>query len=312
MSMKKEFRKILNEKGRTELPRILLVSAECAPISKTGGLADVVGTLPKSLRELGIDARVITPYHRCVKDKYADRVEHMFHFYVNLGWRTQYCGIERLELDGVCIYLVDSEFYFGDKIYRGGQAEGEQYAFFTRAVLDAIPNLGFEPDVVHCNDWHAAMLPMLAKTQYKGAMQERLRWLLTIHNIAFQGKFGFDYVQDLLGVEDKYYTPEFMELNGCASFLKAGCVFADRINTVSPTYADEIKTSCFGEGLEGILTARSAQLSGIINGIDVKTFNPYTDPLIPARYHKGRLGNKTLCFWRRMLKKSLLWDEFVG
>lgn len=303
MSMKKEFRKILNEKGRTELPRILLVSAECAPISKTGGLADVVGTLPKSLRELGIDARVITPYHRCVKDKYADRVEHMFHFYVNLGWRTQYCGIERLELDGVCIYLVDSEFYFGDKIYRGGQAEGEQYAFFTRAVLDAIPNLGFEPDVVHCNDWHAAMLPMLAKTQYKGAMQERLRWLLTIHNIAFQGKFGFDYVQDLLGVEDKYYTPEFMELNGCASFLKAGCVFADRINTVSPTYADEIKTSCFGEGLEGILTARSAQLSGIINGIDVKTFNPNTDPLIPSRYHKGRLDNKVLC--KLELQKSM-------
>lgn len=303
MSMKKEFRKILNEKGRTELPRVLLVSAECAPISKTGGLADVVGTLPKSLRELGIDARVITPYHRCVKDKYADRVEHMFDFYVNLGWRTQYCGIERLELDGVCIYLVDSEFYFGDKIYRGGQAEGEQYAFFTRAVLDAIPNLGFEPDVVHCNDWHAAMLPMLAKTQYSGAMQERLRWLLTIHNIAFQGKFGFDYVQDLLGVEDKYYTPEFMELNGCASFLKAGCVFADRINTVSPTYAEEIKTSRFGEGLEGILAARSAQLSGIINGIDVKTFNPNTDPLIPARYHKGRLSNKALC--KLDLQKSM-------
>ena len=151
--MKKEFRKILNDKGRSELPRILLAAAECAPISKTGGLADVVGTLPKSLAELGIDARVITPYHRCVKDKYADRVEHMFDFYVNLGWRTQYCGVERLELNGVCIYLVDSEFYFGDKIYRGGQAEGEQYAFFTRAVLDAIPNLGFEPDIVHCNGW---------------------------------------------------------------------------------------------------------------------------------------------------------------
>lgn len=295
MSLKKEFRKILNEKGRKELPRILLAAAECAPISKTGGLADVVGTLPKSLGELGIDARVITPYHRCVKEKYADEVEHMFDFYVNLGWRTQYCGIERLELDGVCIYLVDSEFYFGDKIYRGGQAEGEQYAFFTRAVLDAIPNLGFEPDIVHCNDWHTAMLPMLAKTQYRGGMQEHLRWLLTIHNIAFQGKFGFDYVQDLLGVEDKYYTPEFMELNGCASFMKAGCVFADRINTVSPTYAEEIKTAYFGEGLEGILTARSGQLSGIINGIDIKTFNPNTDPLIPARYHKGRLGSKALC-----------------
>ena len=220
--MKKQFRSILNEKGRKELPNILLAAAECAPLSKTGGLADVVGTLPKALKKLGFDARVITPYHRCIKDKYASQVEHMFDFYVNLGWRTQYCGIERLELDGVCIYLVDSEFYFGDKIYRGGQAEGEQYAFFTRAVLDAIPNLGFKPDIVHCNDWHTAMLPMLAKTQYGGAMQSSLRWLLTIHNIAYQGKFGFDYVQDLLGVEDKYYTSEFMELNGCADFLKAG------------------------------------------------------------------------------------------
>ena len=300
--MKKEFKALLDEKGRKSLPIVLLAAAECAPLSKTGGLADVVGTLPKSLKELGINAMIITPYHRCIKDKYADRVEHMFDFYVNLGWRTQYCGIERLELDGVCVYLVDNEFYFGDKIYKGGYEEGEQYAFFTRAVLDAIPNLGFMPDIVHCNDWHTAMLPMLAKTQY-GDVYSKTRWLLTIHNIAFQGKFGFDYVQDLLGVEDKYYTPEFMELNGCASFLKAGCVFADRINTVSPTYADEIKTSCFGEGLEGILTARSAQLSGIINGIDVKTFNPNTDPLIPSRYHKGRLDNKALC--KLELQKSM-------
>ena len=293
--MKREYKAILSQKGRSSLPNILLAAAECAPLSKTGGLADVVGTLPQALHELGFDARVITPYHRVIKERYAERVEHMFDFYVNLGWRTQYCGIERLELDGTIIYLVDSEFYFGDMIYRGGQAEGEQYAFFTRAVLDAIPNLGFDPDIVHCNDWHTAMLPMLAKTQYRGAMQERIRWLLTIHNIAYQGKFGFDYVQDLLGVEDKYYTPEFMELNGCASFLKAGCVFADRINTVSPNYSEEIKTAYFGEGLEGILSARSAELCGIINGIDVKTFNPHSDKLICAQYDKGHLKGKMLC-----------------
>lgn len=143
--MKKELKSILNDKSRSTLPNILLAAAECAPLSKTGGLADVVGTLPKSLQELGFDARVITPYHRCIKEKYADKVKHLFHFYVNLGWRSQYCGIEYLELDGVVIYLVDSEFYFGDKIYRGGQAEGEQYAFFCRAVLDCIPNLGFTP-----------------------------------------------------------------------------------------------------------------------------------------------------------------------
>lgn len=173
--MKKEFREILREKNLTALPNVLLASAECAPLSKTGGLADVVGTLPKSLAKLGIDARVITPYHRVIKDKYADRVEHMFDFYCTLGWRQAYVGVEKLELDGVTIYLIDNEQYFGDKIYRGGQAEGEQYAFFCRAVLDCIPNLDFSPQVLHCNDWHTAMLPMLAKTQYQGGMQAGLK-----------------------------------------------------------------------------------------------------------------------------------------
>ena len=293
--MKKEFRDLLKQKNRSALPAVLLASAECAPLSKTGGLADVVGTLPKSLAELGIDARVITPYHRIVKDKYADRVEHMFYFYARLGWRSEYVGIEKLVLDGVTIYLVDNEHYFGDKIYRGGDAELEQYAFFTRAVLDAIPNLDFRPDVIHCNDWHTAMIPMLGKTQYGSGLQSQVKYLMTIHNIAFQGKCGFDRVQDLLSVESRYYTPEFMELDGCANFLKGGLVFADRINTVSPSYAEEIKMPYYAEGLQGILNARHAQLSGIINGIDKDLFNPVKDPALPAHYDKGHRKGKALC-----------------
>lgn len=293
--MKREFRDMLKERGRSEMPKVLLAAAECAPLSKTGGLADVVGTLPKSLKELGIDARIITPYHRIIKERYADKVEHMFYFYVRLGWRMEYAGIEKLELDGVTIYLVDNEHYFGNKIYLGDKAEGEQYAFFTRAVVDCIPNLDFTPNIVHCNDWHTAMIPMLARTQYPGCMQENLRFLLTIHNIAFQGKFGFDYVQDLLNIDSRYYTPEFIELNGCADFLKAGCVFADRINTVSPSYAREIMTPYYAEGLEGILNARSAQVTGIINGIDKATFNPHADKLIPATYDRGHLKGKAKC-----------------
>lgn len=293
--MKREFRDMLKERGRSEMPKVLLAAAECAPLSKTGGLADVVGTLPKSLKGLGIDARVITPYHRIIKERYGDQVEHMFYFYVRLGWRMEYAGIEKLELDGVTIYLVDNEHYFGDKIYLGDKAEGEQYAFFTRAVVDCIPNLDFTPDIVHCNDWHTAMIPMLARTQYPGCMQEKLRFLLTIHNIAFQGKFGFDYVQDLFGIDSKYYTPEFMELNGCADFMKAGCVFADRINTVSPSYAREIMIPYYAEGLEGILNARSAQVTGIINGIDKVAFNPRADKLLPASYDRGHLKGKAKC-----------------
>ena len=293
--MKKEFRDLLKERGRSELPAVLLASAECAPLSKTGGLADVVGTLPKSLKKLGMDARVITPYHRVIKDKYADKVEHMFTFYARLGWRSEYVGIEKLVLDDMIVYLVDNEHYFGDKIYRGDDAELEQYAFFTRAVLDAIPNLDFHPEVVHCNDWHTAMIPMLGKTQYGNGLQAGLKYLLTIHNIAFQGKCGFDRVQDLLGVDSRYYTPEFMELDGCANFMKGGLVFADRINTVSPSYAEEIKMPYYAEGLQGILNARSGQLSGIINGIDKAVFNPSHDNNLPVHYDKGHLKGKALC-----------------
>ena len=293
--MKKEFRDFLKSKGRSRFPAVLLASAECAPLAKTGGLADVVSTLSKSFRAMGIDARVIMPYHRCIKNKYAGRAEHMFYFYVQLGWRREYAGIEKLELDGVTVYLVDNEHYFGDRIYWGGEGEIEQYAFFTRAVMDALPNLDFAPEIIHCNDWHTAMMPMLAKTQYPGGMQERLRYVLTIHNIAFQGKCSFALAKDLLGIEDRYLTSEFMELNGCANFMKGGCVFADRINTVSPSYAREIMTDYYGEGLEGILNARAGEVSGIVNGIDKDVFNPHSDPLIPARFDRGHRKGKAVC-----------------
>ncbi len=293
--MKKEFHEMLRGKGRSEMPRVLLAAAECAPLSKTGGLADVVGTLPRALKKLGIDARVITPFHRCIKEQLGVQAEHLFDFHVRLGWRNAYVGIERLVIGGLTVYLVDNESYFGDRIYRGGDAEGEQYAFFTRAVLEALPKLDFAPDIIHCNDWHTAMLPMLGHTQYGGRMQDGIRYLLTIHNIAFQGRFRFEFVQDLLGVDSCYYTPEFIELNGSANFLKAGCVFADRINTVSPSYASEIRTPEYSEGLDGILSARQKVLTGIINGIDRDFYNPRTDPALPARYDRGHLKGKAVC-----------------
>ncbi len=293
--MKKEFKDMLRERGRTEMPNVLLAAAECAPLSKTGGLADVVGTLPKALKKLGIDARVITPYHHCIKEKYADKVEHMFYFYSRMGWRNAYVGLEKLVLDDITIYLIDNEQYFGDAIYRGGNAEGEQYSFFCRAVLDVIPNLDFSVDIIHCNDWHTAMMPMLAYTQYRGWVQDKIKYLLTIHNIKFQGRYSFEFVQDLLEVDSSYYISDYLEQDGCANYLKAGCVFADRINTVSPSYAKEIMTPEYSEGLDGILNARSAQLTGILNGIDTKVFNPTKDPALPARYDRGHLKGKAQC-----------------
>ena len=293
----------LKEKRRHTLPGVLLASSECAPLAKTGGLADVGGTLPKYLADLGMDARVITPYHRIIKNKYSRQVRHMCDFYIDLGWRHKYVGLEKLVLDGVTIYLIDNEDYFGDKIYRGGEAEGEQYAFFTRAVMEAIPRLDFEPEVLHCNDWQTAMLPMLVKTQYADAPQGRLRTLLTIHNIAYQGKFGFDWVRDMLGIEDRFFTSEFMELDGCANFLKAGCVFADRINTVSPTYAEEIRTPYYSERLDGILSARAHEMSGILNGIDATVFDPAHDAGIAQNYSAEDLSGKAAC--KRALMEEL-------
>ena len=260
-------------------------------------------TLPKALKPLGIEARVITPYHRVIKEKYAGRVEHLLHFFVDLGWRHEYVGLEKLLVNDTVVYLIDSEYYFGDRIYRGGDAEVEQYAYFQRAVLEAIPRLDFVPEIVHCNDWQTGMIPMLARTQYRGQMQEKMKYLLSIHNIAFQGWCSFERCSDFLGVDSAYYTPEFIELNGCANFLKAGCVFSDRINTVSPTYAEEIKTPYYGEYLQGILNARSAQLCGILNGIDTEAFNPATEKGLPANFTLDDLRGKAVC--KEALQKKM-------
>ncbi len=293
--MNAELEKLVLLKGRDTLPKVLLAAAECSPLSKTGGLADVAGALPKSLNALGFDARVITPYHRCVKEKYADKVEHMTEFYINLGWRREYVGLEKLTLGSLTIYLIDSEYYFGDKIYRGGLAEGEQYAYFQRAVLEAIPHLDFVPEVIHCNDWHTAFIPFLLKTQYYDGMQANIKTVFSIHNIAFQGQFGFDFVADFLGVDSYWYNHFCIEHNGCVNFMKSACVYADKINTVSPSYAEEIKTPEFGEGMMAPLIYRGGDLSGIINGLDTEVFDPETDPELPFNYSLDHLGGKASC-----------------
>ena len=280
--MKPELRASLAEKGRCDLPGVLLAAAECAPLAKTGGLADVVGTLPKSLAALGFDARIITPYHRVIKEKYASQVTHLTDFYIDLGWRHQYVGIERLLLDGIVIYLVDNEFYFGDRIYLGGEAEGEQYAFFARAILEALPRLDFTPEILHCNDWHTAVLPMLMKTQYADRMQSRMQTLLTIHNIAYQGKYGTDILEDTCGIGHR--DQHIVEYDGCANFMKGAFETADKITTVSPTYAQEILDPWFSYGLDALLREKQYKLCGILNGIDMDANDPATDKNIPFNY----------------------------
>ena len=282
----------MEESNLSKLPSILMTAAECAPFAKTGGLADVVGTLAKELKSLGFDVRLMLPFHRIIKDRFRDTVSHQVSFGVDLGWRSQYVGVELYDWDGIPVYFVDNEYYFGHAIYRGGSFEGEQYAYFSRAVLEALPLIGFEPDIIHVNDWHTAMIPMLMKTQYNGRPQGRSRTALSIHSLGYQGRFDFGFAADLLDIEGKYYHPNYLEFHGGANFMKGGIVFADKIVTVSPTYAQEIRTPYYGEGLDGILQTREKDLVGILNGIDTAAFDPGNDKLIPHPYTAEDLSGK--------------------
>ena len=289
--LKAQLAELKKQKGLDRPVRVLLASSECAPLAKTGGLADVVGTLPKYLNKLGFDARVMVPYHKVIKEKYGDKVEDLFSFYVSMGWRTKFVGMYKLELDGVCIWLIENEEYFGGPIYMPDQ-EGEQYAYFTRAVLEALLRLKFIPDIIHCNDWHVGMLPLLLKTQYVDSELGNTQTLLTIHNIAYQGLCQFDFVQDFLSIPDGCLG--LMERYGMADFLKAGCVMADRVNTVSPSYAREICTWEYGEGLDPVLSLRG-DVDGIVNGIDKAVWNPGTDKRIPANFTRSKMKGKMAC-----------------
>jgi starch synthase len=273
-------------------PSILMAAAECTPFAKTGGLADVVGTLAKELKAQGFDIRLILPFHRVIKDKYRESASHLVSFGVDLGWRSQYVGMELLDWEGIPIYFIDNEYYFGHAIYRGGSFEGEQYAYFSRAVLEALPLVGFEPDIIHVNDWHTAMIPMLLRTQYGGRLQEKAKTVLSIHSLGYQGRFDFGFVADLLGIDGKYYNSDYLEFHGGANFMKGGIVFADKIVTVSPTYAEEIRTPYYGEGLDGVLQTREKDLVGILNGIDTAAFNPADDPQVPHHFSGDNLDGK--------------------
>lgn len=281
------------------VPGVLIAAAEAAPLAKTGGLADVVGALPKYLKKLGVDARIIMPFHRQIKEKYRMQTEHLFDYLAGPSWSDRFVGIDKLELDGTTYYFVDNEYYFGSgNIYSGDNFEGEQYGFFAQAVVDSIPNLDFEVGLVHCNDWHTAVIPfkLKARAARDGSMPPRT--LLTIHNLAYQGTYGKDLDARLIGPDDRAYAWDL----GSWNLLKAGIDTADRVNTVSPTYAWEITTSEFGEGLEHDLWWKSQQgkLTGILNGIDVDSFDPKKDESLPKNFSIDNMKGKRAC------KKALL------
>lgn len=265
--------------------KILFAASECVPFVKTGGLADVIGALPKEIIKKGIDVRVILPLYKAMNSTYRSQLEHVNYFYINLGWRRQYVGIEKLVLDGVTFYFIDNEQYFGrDYIYGQGGDEGERFAFFCKAALEVLPKVDFCPDVINCNDWQTGLIPALLKVQYNAIdFYKNIKTVFTIHNLAFQGLYPIDRTEELLSLGD-VYTPDKLEFYGQCSFIKGGFVYSDKITTVSPTYAEEILSPYYGERMDGMLRARRADLSGILNGIDVTEYDPEKDALIAQNY----------------------------
>lgn len=275
--------------------KVLFAVSECGPFAKSGGLADVAGSLPKELKTLGTDVRVILPKYGTIAEEYKGKMKKLKEFSVSVGWRNQYCGVEELSHQGVTFYFIDNEYYFKREGLYGYFDDGERFAFFSRAVLETIAQLNFFPDVLHCHDWHTAMIPYLLKTvYYRNKGYDHIRTVFTIHNLQFQGIFPKEVLGDLFGLEDPILHYRNLEFYGNVNFIKGALIAADKITTVSPTYKDEIQTAVYGEKLDGLLKERKEDLVGILNGIDEDFYHPMDDPYIWQTYSVNDLINKAV------------------
>lgn len=281
------------------MKKILFVASESVPFIKTGGLADVVGSLPKNFNKDEYDCRVIIPKYQCMNENFKNQLQYVTHFYMDLAWRSQYVGILKMEYDGITYYFIDNEYYFsGPKPYGDICYDMEKFAFFSRAALSALPVIDFRPDIIHCHDWQTGLIPVFLKDTFsQGQFYQGIKTIMTIHNLKFQGIWDAKTVKDMVGLADYYFTPDKLLHYKDANFLKGGIVYADYVTTVSDTYAEEIKQPFYGETLDGLMCARSNSLFGIVNGIDYDVYNPETDPYIVQNYsaqnfRKEKIKNK--------------------
>ncbi len=289
------------------MKKILFAASEGVPFIKTGGLADVVGSLPKCIDKEYFDVRVMLPKYTCMKQEIKDKLNYIGHFYMDFNWKQEYVGILGAEVDGIKYYFIDNEGYFGGfKPYSDNALyEIEKYAFFSKAVLSVLQTIDFRPDVIHCHDWQTGLIPVYLNERFQdNDFYRGMKTVMTIHNLKFQGRWKVQDVQSITGLSEHYFTTDKLEAYHDANLLKGGLVFADTITTVSNTYAEEIKTPFYGEGLDGLLRARNNDLRGIVNGIDYDDFNPETDPFIVQQYNamnfrKEKIKNK------RALQKEL-------
>ncbi|MFX3633641.1 MAG: glycogen synthase GlgA [Candidatus Pristimantibacillus sp.] len=267
---------------------ILFATSEAVPLAKTGGLADVAGALPKALRKLDADARVILPKYEEISAAYVDQFERIAEFNVSFGWRNQYCGLLKAEIDGVVYYLIDNEHYFKRRGLYGYGDDAERFVFFCFAVMEAARFLDYRPDLVHCHDWQSGLIPFLLKTRYAhDPMWAGVKSVFTIHNLKYQGLFGIDLLKDLLGAGDELFGADGLEFHGAGSCMKGGLVYADKLTTVSSTYAQEIQGWEYGEKLDDLLRYRAGDLSGIVNGIDDELFDPMNDSALHTPYRNS-------------------------
>ena len=273
--------------------RVLFAASEAHPFIKTGGLGDVMGALPKSLAKLGVDVRVVIPKYKNIKDELKQKLQFVKWFTVSVGWRNQYCGIFQYQYKGVIYYFIDNEYYFNRDGLYGYFDDGERFAFFNRAVLEFIKQIDWQPDLINCNDWQTGMVPVLLNLEYKkDEFYSKIKTVFSIHNLLFKGSFSPKVLPELFGYDYMPLVNGSVELDGSVSFLKGGLNYCDQITTVSNTYAEEIKTPQYGEGLDGFLRSKSYYLMGIVNGIDYEEFNPQDDKFIFKNFNINSLDNK--------------------
>ena len=281
------------------MKKVLFVASECVPFVKTGGLADVVGSVPKYLDKEQFDVRVMLPKYMMIPDHFKQNMQYKTHFYMELNWRSQHVGVLESVVDGITFYFIDNEFYFsGMKPYGNIYEDIEKFTFFSRACLSALPVIDFRPDIIHCHDWQTGLVPVYLHDSFQGGEFFRgIKTIMTIHNLKFQGVWDKKTIKNITGLGDYYFAPDKLEAYGDANYLKGGIVYADYVTTVSDSYANEIRMPFYGEGLDGLMNAKANRLVGIVNGIDYNEYNPETDPFIVQHYNaknfrKEKVKNK--------------------
>ena len=276
--------------------QLFFAASEVAPFIKTGGLADVAGSLPNALAKLGHDVRVILPLYSAIPAKWRRQMTFLKRFHFPLSWRNAYCGLFSLEYQGLTYYFIDNEYYFKREGLYGQFDDGERFAYFSRAVVEVPVQLGWSPDIIHCNDWQTGLVPVyLLEARHREPLLKRTKSVFTIHNIEYQGRFDRNILGDVLGLDESYFREDMLSYYGDVNLVKGAIYAADYITTVSPTYAKELQYAFYAHGLEGVIADNYHKFTGILNGIDMVHNDPANDPFLPAPYSAADLSGKAAC-----------------